>query len=438
MKFFSFYNLILGPNNSKNRLKILHRNGPCSHLGGGKTKPLPLAAIEILSEDQSRVDFLQSRLSNNSRGSAVRNSEARVPARSGRYLGSGNYVVRVGLGSPRTDLSLIFDTGSDLTWIQCKPCTRYCHKQQDPIFDPTKSSSYSNVTCSADECSQLSSATSSPTGCSASTCIYSIQYGDGSYSVGYFGREMLRLTASSSDIFPNFLFGCGQNNQGLFGNAAGLLGLGRHRLSLVSQTANSYGQVFSYCLPSTSSSTGYLAFGREAISSVSSAIQFTSLLTNSQYPSFYFLELTAISVGGRRLPVSASDFANSGTIIDSGTVITRLPPSVYSALRSAFRQLMSKYRSAEALSILDTCYDLTRYRTIRIPKIGLHFRGDIVLDVHPNGILYSGNVSQVCLAFAGNDDNGDVTILGNKQQQNLKVIYDLAKQRIGFGPGDCN
>ncbi|MQK22299.1 hypothetical protein EI013_28440, partial [Escherichia coli] len=95
-------------------------------------------------------------------------------------------------------------------------------------------------------------------------CIYGIQYGDSSFSVGYFSQE--RLTVTATDIIDNFLIGCGQNNQGLFSGSAGLLGLGRHPISFIQQTSTKYKKIFSYCLPSTSSSTGYLTFGGAAAS----------------------------------------------------------------------------------------------------------------------------------------------------------------------------
>ncbi|KAK8505439.1 hypothetical protein V6N13_045876 [Hibiscus sabdariffa] len=50
--------------------------------------------------------------------------------------------------------------------------------------------------------------------CSSSTCIYGIQYGDASFSIGFFAKE--KLTLISKDVFNNFLFGCGQYNEGLF------------------------------------------------------------------------------------------------------------------------------------------------------------------------------------------------------------------------------
>lgn len=86
-------------------------------------------------------------------------SSASLPAKSGSLIGSGNYYVVLGLGTPKKDLSLIFDTGSDLTWTQCQPCARSCYKQIDEIFDPSKSTSYYNITCTSPDCTQLSSAT---------------------------------------------------------------------------------------------------------------------------------------------------------------------------------------------------------------------------------------------------------------------------------------
>ncbi|XP_043698970.1 aspartyl protease family protein At5g10770-like [Telopea speciosissima] len=421
--------------NAKTLLKVVHKHGPCSK-HGSKQKAKNHTPTQILLQDQSRVEMIKSRLTNASKGDQVQGSKATIPLHSGHSLGTGNYIVTVGIGSPQKDFSLVFDTGSDLTWIQCQPCVGSCYTQQEPIFNPSKSSSYSNITCKAKECSSLKSAPFIATGCTSSTtCLYAIQYRDQSYSVGYFASET--LTIKSSDVFHKFMFGCGENNDGLFGRTAGLLGLGRYNISMISQTYKKYGGLFSYCIPSTSSSTGYLAFGHKG-NTISSEVKFTPLLVNSKYPSFYFLDLIGISVGRDKLPINESVFATSGTLIDSGTVITRLQPSAYSALRSSFRQSMSSYPMADALSILDTCYNFTGYDTITIPKIALNFRGGIAVDIDGTGIMYVRTIDQVCLAFAGNSDAGNIAILGNSQQKRLDLIYDIAKNRLGFGPGGCN
>ncbi|KAL0407876.1 UNVERIFIED_CONTAM: Aspartyl protease family protein [Sesamum radiatum] len=432
-----------GSNKRHSTLEVLDRHGPCSQLGQDKdaaATTIP-SLSEVLSHDQSRVDSIQARVKSNSDTNKIKDTnlnpnrfkdkKANLPVQSGRSLGSGNYIVTIGLGTPTKTLSLIFDTGSDLTWTQCEPCARSCYQQQDPIFDPSASVSYSNISCNSPQCSQLSSATGNNPGCSSTTCVYGIQYGDQSFSVGFFSKDKLTITAT--EVFPNFLFGCGQNNQGLFGNTAGLLGLGRNSLSIISQTAQKYGKYFSYCLPSTSSSTGHLTLGK---SGVSRNVKFTPF-ASSQGTSFYFIDILSISVGGRILPISQSVFTTAGSIIDSGTVITRLPPAAYSTMSAAFRKQMAKYKTAPAYSILDTCYDFSGLTTVSIPTISFTFGGNVKVDLAPSGILVAISTSRVCLAFAGNSNADDVGIFGNTQQKTLEVVYDVGGGNLGFGPAGC-
>jgi hypothetical protein len=412
----------------KGSLNVVHKHGPCSHLNQSQANTPTIT--QILTRDQSRVNSIQYRIGLNAGPSDLDDSQVTIPAKSGRTIGSGNYIVTLGLGTPKKDQSLIFDTGSDLSWIQCQPCMRACYQQQEPIFNPSASKSYKNITCNSAECSQLTAATGNTPGCSTSTCIYGIQYGDSSFSVGYFGTETLTLT--SSNVFPNFLFGCGQNNQGLFGGAAGLLGLGRNQVSVVSQTASKFGKYFSYCLPSPTSS-GTLSFGKGG--TTSSSLKFTPLLQDSQ---FYYFDITGIKLAGKSLSISPTVFKTAGSIIDSGTVITRLPPAAYTALKSAFRQAMTKYPSASAVSILDTCYDLSNYKSVSIPTVSFVFGGNVEVPLDAQGILYAVKASQVCLAFAGNTAASDVGIFGNVQQQTLDVVYDIAGGKLGFGSGGCS
>lgn len=154
---------------TKASLEVLHKHGPCSQVNNGKAKIIP-AHSDILDHDKERVDYIHSKLlssikNNNLEGldskskSIKSRKSANLPAKSGSLIGSGNYFVVLGLGTPKKDLSLIFDTGSDLTWTQCQPCVGSCYKQQDEIYDPTKSTSYYNITCTSSDCTQLSSAT---------------------------------------------------------------------------------------------------------------------------------------------------------------------------------------------------------------------------------------------------------------------------------------
>ncbi|XP_010424699.1 PREDICTED: aspartyl protease family protein At5g10770-like [Camelina sativa] len=269
--------------------------------------------------------------------------------------------------------------------------------------------------------------------CSASNCIYGIQYGDQSFSVGFLAKEKFTLT--NSDVFDGVYFGCGENNQGLFTGVAGLLGLGRDKLSFPSQTATAYNKIFSYCLPSSASYTGHLTFGTAGISR---SVKFTPISTITDGSSFYGLDIVGITVGGQKLAIPSTVFSTPGALIDSGTVITRLPPKAYAALRSEFKAKMSKYPTTSGVSILDTCFDLSGFKTVTIPKVAFSFSGGAVVELGSKGLFYAFKMSQVCLAFAGNSDDSNAAIFGNVQQQTLEVVYDGAGGRVGFAPNGCS
>ncbi|CAB4265925.1 unnamed protein product [Prunus armeniaca] len=197
-----------------------------------------------------------------------------------------------------------------------------------------------------------------------------------------------------------------------------------------------YNRFFSYCLPSISSSTGHLTFGKGGGSA--NGVKFTKLTTLSKRASsFYGLGLTGISVNRRQLPVASSVFSSAGTIIDSGTVITRLPATAYRALRDAFREGMKNYKMTMSISLLDTCYNFSGYKTVSYPGIAFRFGDGVTVDLDPAGILYVVSSLQACLAFAGHKDDTGLGIIGNVQQKRLEVVYDVAGKEVGFAPASC-
>ena len=98
---------------------------------------------------------------------------------------------------------------------------------------------------------------------------------------------------------------------------------------------------------------------------------------------------------------------------------------------------MTKYPVAPAVSILDTCYDLSGYKTVSIPKISFFLGGGVTVEIAAQGILYVASLKQACLAFAPNGDDSDITIFGNVQQRTLEVVYDVGGGKIGFGSNGC-
>lgn len=386
--------------------------------------------------DDVHVRSMQSRLRNN-RVSAEE-SEAQIPLTSGVKLQTLNYIVTVQLGGK--NMSLIVDTGSDLTWVQCQPC-KLCYNQPEPIFNSSSSPSYQSVLCNSSSCQSLKFATGNSGVCLGNppTCNYAVNYGDGSYTRGDLGRENLNL--GESLVVKDFVFGCGRDNKGLFGGASGLMGLAKSDVSVVSQTSSIFGGIFSYCLPSTETgaSGSFVMGGDSSAYRNLTPISYTKMVPNQELPTFYFLNLTGISVGGVALQASSSS-NKGGILIDSGTIITRLAPPIYKALKEEFLKQFSGYPRAPGFSILDTCFNLRGYQEVDVPTLTMHFDGNAEMNIHVTGILYMVKTdgSQVCLALASLAYYDEFGIIGNYQQKNQRVIYDTEDSKLGFAAETCS
>ncbi|KAL3655128.1 hypothetical protein CASFOL_000914 [Castilleja foliolosa] len=389
---------------------------------------------QYLIADDNRVISIQSRIKN-----ILSNQlQTQIPLNSGIKLQILNYIITIKLGG--RNLTVIVDTGSDLTWVQCQPC-KLCYTQSEPLFDPLTSPSYQSVRCSSQPCNSLISATGNSGFCENNkppTCNYVVSYGDGSYTRGDLGMDRLIIGTNKVE---NFVFGCGHNNKGLFGSASGLIGLGRSDLSFISQTYDMYGGVFSYCLPdSDSSSSGSLVLGNDtSVFKIKTPISYTRLVENPELNSFYALNLTGISIGG--VGLSSPSFGKNEVIIDSGTVITRVKPSIYKAIKDEFLRQFSGYPAAPGFSLLDTCFNLSGYEEVNIPTLKMQFEGDDAeMSVDVSGMFYfvKSDASQVCLALASLTYEDEIGIIGNYQQRNMRVVYDTKEMRLGFAKEICN
>ncbi|KAL1828640.1 hypothetical protein ACET3Z_007052 [Daucus carota] len=265
----------------------------------------------------------------------------------------------------------------------------------------------------------------------------SVSYGDGSFTVGEFSTETMTFRRNR---VKNIALGCGHDNEGLFVGAAGLLGLGRGRLSFPSQAGPRFGRAFSYCLVdrSASSKPSSIIFGSSA---VSRKAVFTPLISNPKLDTFYYIGLTGISVGGAPVRgVSASLFkidaaGNGGVIIDSGTSVTRMTRPAYIAMRNAFRVGARNLKRAPAFSLFDTCFDLSGVSEVKVPTVLFHFKGANVGLPASNYLIPVDSKGTFCFAFAGTS-NG-LSIIGNIQQQGFRVVYDLGRSRVGFARDGC-
>ncbi|KAK6277752.1 hypothetical protein POUND7_018075 [Theobroma cacao] len=404
-------------------LSIIPIYGKCSPFNPPKPDSWVNTVINMAAKDPARVKYLSSL--------AAQKTTA-VPIASGQQvLNIGNYVVRVKLGTPGQLMFMVLDTSNDAAWVPCSGCIG-CSAT---TFSPNTSSSYGSLDCSLPQCAQVRGLSCPATG--AAACSFNQSYGGDSSFSATLVQDSLGL---ANDILPNFAFGCINSISGGSVPPQGLLGLGRGPMSLLSQSGSLYSSVFSYCLPSFKS---YYFSGSLKLGPVGQPknIRTTPLLKNPHRPSLYYVNLTGVSVGRVRVPIAPENIAfnpntGAGTIIDSGTVVTRFVQPVYEAIRNEFvKHLKGPFST---IGVFDTCFDAAAES--EAPLITLHLEGLSMTLPMENSFLHSSAGSRACLAMAPvpNNVNAALNVIANLQQQNHRILFDVANSRLGIAREVCN
>ncbi|XP_009801352.1 putative aspartyl protease At4g16563 [Nicotiana tabacum] len=394
------------------------------------------------------------------------------------------YLITLNLGTPPQIIQVYMDTGSDLTWVPCGnlsfdciDCDDYKNHKLMSSFSPSFSSSSSRDFCDSHSCINIHSSDNAfdqctVAGCSLSSLLkgtcsrpcpsFAYTYGEGVVT-GTLTRDTLRVHSNpNSNIreVQKFVFGCVGTT---YREPIGIVGFGKGPLSLPSQLGFLQ-KGFSHCfLPfkfaNNPNMSSPLVVGQQAISSKEN-FQFTPMLKSSMYPNFYYIGLEAITVGNggatAQVPLALREvdsLGNGGMLIDSGTTYTHLPEPFYSNLLTALESSINYPRAeeVEARTGFDLCYKLpcpsnniNTLATDDFPLITFHFLNNVSL-VLPNGNNFYAmgaprNSTVVkCLLFQSMEDSeeGPAGIFGSFQQQNVEVVYDLEKERIGFQNTDC-
>ncbi|XP_076883643.1 aspartyl protease family protein 2-like [Bidens hawaiensis] len=448
------------------------------HRSSGQTLPKHSLLNSPVSTDFTRIQTLHKRIINNNNNNNINAGgkpifpEAESPAaaetyagklmgtlKSGVTLGSGEYFMDVFLGTPPKHYSLILDTGSDLNWIQCTPC-HDCFEQTGPHYDPNQSSSYRNISCHDPRCTLVSppdpTRVCKPESESESeSCPYYYWYGDSSNTTGDFATETFTVNLTTNvdghkqheEVkVENVMFGCGHWNRGLFHGAAGLLGLGRGPLSFASQLQSLYGHSFSYCLvdrDSDSSVSSKLIFGEDKNLLTHPELNFTSIVGGKDNV-FYYVHIKSVIVDGVTLDIpentwDISSDGSGGTIIDSGTTLSYFADPAYDIIKKSFMEKVKRFPLVNDVPILGPCYNVSGFMDYKndLPSFAISFSDGAVwnfpvvnyfIELEPEEI--------VCLAVLGTPRSA-LSIIGNYQQENFHIMYDMNKSRLGFAPTSC-
>ncbi|XP_010558836.1 PREDICTED: aspartic proteinase CDR1-like [Tarenaya hassleriana] len=343
--------------------------------------------------------------------------------------GSGEYLMRLGLGTPPVEFLGFADTGSSLIWTQCEPCTK-CFKQPHPIFDPKASASFRDIGCHWGQCQNFSSITSCGPG---NACMYKQSYLDGSISRGILVSETLTI---GTHTLPGMLLGCGHENSVLAPGGAGIIGLNMGDLSLLTQLDQDINGLFSYCFaPHGSSRRSGINLG--LISSHVGGV--TTSYTSNPDTEAYYLTLEAVSVAGTRLefPGSADGEGDGeGNIaLDTGTVLTFLPVDFHSQMLAELEKVVKAEKApTDKTGGLSNCYMMRVVNEATLPEIQLHFKGADV-KLKPENSFPRMTRDIVCFGFFGSGHSP--AIMGNMAQTNFVVEYDRHARTVSFVPHEC-
>ena len=362
-----------------------------------------------------------------------------------RPFGRLHHTLTVSIGTPPQPRTLILDTGSDLIWTQCKLFDTRQHREK-PLYDPAKSSSFAAAPCDGRLCETGSFNTKN---CSRNKCIYTYNYGSAT-TKGELASETFTF-GEHRRVSVSLDFGCGKLTSGSLPGASGILGISPDRLSLVSQL-----QIprFSYCLTPflDRNTTSHIFFGAMADLSkyrTTGPIQTTSLVTNpdgSNY--YYYVPLIGISVGTKRLNVPVSSFAigrdgSGGTFVDSGDTTGMLPSVVMEALKEALVEAVKLpvVNATDHGYEYELCFQLPRNgggaveTAVPVPPLVYHFDGGAAMLLRRDSYMVEVSAGRMCLVISSGARGA---IIGNYQQQNMHVLFDVENHEFSFAPTQCN
>ncbi|TMW88901.1 hypothetical protein EJD97_017930 [Solanum chilense] len=397
-----------------------------------------------LARSQARANHFASILENVTltRPHESKMEKGEVPKKTSVHLVESEYVATFTIGSEETKSFLLIDTGSDLVWWQCKPCRpNKCYSQNNPIYDSTKSRTYRQLDCVVETSSCHVESGGYQCTVFGNECLYDYKYVDGSMTKGWIAEDVITFYLDLSRV--RILFGCGidqMSGRQFNGEFSGIAGLGRRVLkggySLPSQLE---ADIMAMCLPGTySMKASTISFHTTPFKKTTSA----RLVPISEFPNFYFVNLYKIFINDKELPsfpsLSRNHDMNGDCIVDTGTIMSRLPRDYYIVFRDTFRKEAQGIPMVEApLGAFDTCYIEDPGVVPTFPVVKMYFAHQ-----SPDNLLLLQQLRVVvhirglfCLAFLPWDLN--VAMLGNHQLQGIGLTFDTGTNTLSFDLDAC-
>ncbi|KAL6544654.1 hypothetical protein OROMI_023516 [Orobanche minor] len=408
----------------------------------------------IVRNDMARV---QSRvLSSPRRQLAQRNAGpgSSNPLIAGAEYGSGEYYAKVVVGTPGQDVWLAVDTGSDLTWMNCK----YNNVNNSPnglVFRDDLSTSFRVMPCSISECQDPKLIEEFPVlicPSNTSDCSYDYSYTNGSvHGVFAYDNVTLGLTNNGEETtIANMLIGCTNTSQNLgtvLNGSHGIMGLSTSPFSLPKQASQLFGtSMFSYCLVdhlSDKNTSSKLIFGsihQESMPAYQN-MSHTKLVVRRPISPFYAVIIQGIYIAGKRLDIKNSTWNNyleGGAILDSGTSLTALAEPAYVPVTVALNESLSLFMppTNNGPPGLQYCYEAKNYNETLVPKLEIAFEDGAILKPPSKSYVIVVSDTVRCLGFLNAGWPAHSTI-GNIMQQEHLWTFDIDGNKLGFASSKC-
>jgi len=371
---------------------------------------------------------------------------------------TGLYYTQISLGTPPRTFYVQVDTGSDVLWVNCAPCsscpTTSTLNIKLTLYDPSKSSTDTALGCGTKECTTASNDAGSNAVCdSNSYCTYSTLYGDGSSTNGYYISDVFTYktvgvgNATNTTDFATVYFGCGNNQTGGLTRSSravdGLIGFGQSSISVPSQLAaqKKVGNVFAHCLQGDNLGAGTLVIGNI----LEGNITYTDQVADQAH---YNVQMLNIAVNGVNVTTpSAFEITTSGggVIFDSGTTLSYLTQPAYGKFLTA----VESGAPVQMTSVPDSsgnaqdCFITNSLSGF--PSVTLYFSGGAEMALGPDTYLFketlTNNVEAYCMGWLESTSQPGYqafSIFGDNVLKDQLVVYDNnSPARIGWKPFDC-
>ncbi|KNA19908.1 hypothetical protein SOVF_057310 [Spinacia oleracea] len=414
---------------------------------------IQICSVFVLSKQSNHSSHLSPTVIFALKAQKIPSGSIRRPASKLPFHHNVSLTVSLLVGSPPQPVTMVLDTGSELSWLHCKK-----NPGVNSLFDPLHSTSYSRIPCTSPTCQARTRDFSIPASCDPNRlCHVSVSYADFSSMEGTLAMDNFKMGGSS---MPGIFFGCmdqGFSSTDADSMTTGLLGMNRGSLSFVSQMGY---PKFSYCI-SGQDASGVLLFGEANFSWLKPRSYTPMVKVTSRLPYYdrvaYSVQFEGIKVGGKLLSLPKSilqpDHTGAGqTMVDSGTQFTFLLGPVYTALKNEF---LAQTRSTLRVlgdpnyvfeGAMDLCYrvPLAEKAYPNLPIVTLMFQG-AEMSVSAERLLYRvpgevrGSDGVHCFTFGNSDLLGvEAYIIGHHHQQNMWMEFDLVQSRVGLAEVRCD